>query len=748
MRHLLSWRFIFRAFSVLSWTISVIRFYHQPDLVSLIAFIVGTVSFIGSFFASDKSIFEISEEQKLARDRRNRMAMLKKVKKIWVEGVLKKSLHNAVLIELGLEERKDAVDTPDRPWGMILQTGGQPNRVLPPGTRIADVFDDVGQVLLILGEPGSGKTTMLLELARETISRAEKDPVQPIPVVFNLSSWIEPAQSLAGWLVDELMSKYYIPEKIAKAWVESYQLLLLLDGLDEVAAQRRDACVKAINEFRMEHLVPIVICSRKAEYKALTTLLKVDSAVCIQPLTEKQVSDYLDNFGEELTAVRKMLQDDEPLRELSRSPLMLNIMTLAYKGASVEDLQHLDIIEGRRKHLFNKYIDGMFNRLARTRSEVYPRDKTIKWLSWLAENMSREAQSVFLIEKMQPAWLQTQFQQRQYTTNTELIPWLILGVSYGMISGLILGPIINKIGVLDFGPIGVLIIVLVAALIGGGIGRLILGPFPGFYLLSFLRQISEPQKTRKIVKSPKWSWRNLFRSIDETKERIETVETMKWSWKKAKKLLILGLIIGPLAGLLGGPAFGLILWLIFRPFFEWKELAINGSILCMVLGPVCSTIILLIGGTMLVGLSYGEVEERTVPNQGIQQSIKNAIIVFSITIIASALLAGLGVVVLVVSLEPNVGLNDVTLKYAVYFVLSLVFLLGFSLALEYGGLSAIQHYVLRFILYRNAYIPWNMVKFLDYAAEQIFLQKVGSGYKFIHRLIQEHFASLRYSSGT
>jgi hypothetical protein len=59
-----------------------------------------------------------------------------------------------------------------------------------------------------------------------------------------------------------------------------------------------------------------------------------------------------------------------------------------------------------------------------------------------------------------------------------------------------------------------------------------------------------------------------------------------------------------------------------------------------------------------------------------------------------------------------------------------------------GGKACIQHFALRLILYRDGYIPWNYARFLDYAAERIFLQKVGGGYIFIHRLLLEHFAQM------
>ena len=45
--------------------------------------------------------------------------------------------------------------------------------------------------------------------------------------------------------------------------------------------------------------------------------------------------------------------------------------------------------------------------------------------------------------------------------------------------------------------------------------------------------------------------------------------------------------------------------------------------------------------------------------------------------------------------------------------------------------------------YRNGSLPFrDLVPFLDYCAERIFLRKVGGGYIFVHRLLMEHFASL------
>jgi hypothetical protein len=60
----------------------------------------------------------------------------------------------------------------------------------------------------------------------------------------------------------------------------------------------------------------------------------------------------------------------------------------------------------------------------------------------------------------------------------------------------------------------------------------------------------------------------------------------------------------------------------------------------------------------------------------------------------------------------------------------------------YGGLDLIQHLTLHLILWRKDYTPGNYARFLDYAAERVFLQKVGGGYIFIHRLLLEHFTQM------
>lgn len=160
---------------------------------------------------------------------RNKAVMLERVRILWIKGVLDRSLHNAALIALHLNEQPSLVQNPFV-LHELTYDGGE--RVLPAGTRITQVFDEAGGELLILGEPGSGKTTLLLELARDLLARAENDEAHSMPVVFNLSTWAVKQLPFDAWLTEELNSKYLVPRKLARSWVQNDQMLPLLDGLD------------------------------------------------------------------------------------------------------------------------------------------------------------------------------------------------------------------------------------------------------------------------------------------------------------------------------------------------------------------------------------------------------------------------------------------------------------------------------------------------------------------------------------
>ena len=64
--------------------------------------------------------------------------------------------------------------------------------------------------------------------------------------------------------------------------------------------------------------------------------------------------------------------------------------------------------------------------------------------------------------------------------------------------------------------------------------------------------------------------------------------------------------------------------------------------------------------------------------------------------------------------------------------------------LLYGGMFLIQHYLRLWMFKRHNLLPFNLIPFLNRAAELLFLQRLGGSYRFVHRSVQEYFASLTY----
>ncbi len=67
--------------------------------------------------------------------------------------------------------------------------------------------------------------------------------------------------------------------------------------------------------------------------------------------------------------------------------------------------------------------------------------------------------------------------------------------------------------------------------------------------------------------------------------------------------------------------------------------------------------------------------------------------------------------------------------------------------LKYGGMAAINHFVLRELLSRNEIIPFSLsgsrlVNILDNMSSRILLRRTGGGWVFIHRTLLEYFAAL------
>ena len=459
---------------------------------------------------------------------------LLKVMKIEVETRLNDSLHYGRIIRIATEDREQAVgrnsvnaspinnqpslvDKLLQPLRSLEVFGGRKTQ-LEAGKPIIEVFEEsnIDGRLLILGNPGAGKTTLLLELAKDLITRAQDNPDYPIAVLFEMTNWRDDKQIIANWLQADLKFRYNVPEKITREWLSTEKLVPLLDGLDELGLSRQSICIDKINEFLQSlNLLSLVVCCREEEYQQGEAILSnLRGAVCLQPLSEKQIQDYL----RELKCKHLwegIKNDADGLEELAKTPLFLNLIPVAYPNGLVSKGKRFNSEDERkeyrekcRQELFNKYIEGRLE--AHHDRKGYKAEDVKRWLVWLAKTMKEHKLKEFYIEKMQPSYLENRKQRILYSFLAVLIFVLIFGLISGLISGLIFGLIFGLISGLIFGLI--------------------------------------------------------FGLINGLSHKIETVETLKIGFDVKSCLiiwLISGLIIGLISGLINGLLHGLMVGLIY-----------------------------------------------------------------------------------------------------------------------------------------------------------------------------------------
>jgi GTPase SAR1 family protein len=370
-----------------------------------------------------------SEALTPAKHSRIRQALLKQVN-LEVESRINSSLHNRVsYIVLDVEQNPEQIELP---WSGEIKVGDQP-KIRLDNTNIINVFDqsDVAGRLLILGQPGSGKTTMLLKLAEELLKRAKDNSTHPVPVLFSLSSWKNDNQNIKDWLVDQLKDKYGLRNDIGKQWISNQEIIPLLDGLDELVAERQEKCVLKINDFLhpSNWTNPLVVCSRIQEYQLYKTLLHLNSSLELYPFSPQQVEQYLQNTDN--TELWDSISHDADLSQLAKTPLLLNIIVLSAQEISIPIWQQFKSSKERLSYLFDAYIRRMLKRPYKDKQPKQENNQ--RWLSWMAHRLIEESATEFLIEKIQPDCLKNRGQKIIYN----LILWGFIGALIFGLIGLI-----------------------------------------------------------------------------------------------------------------------------------------------------------------------------------------------------------------------------------------------------------------------------------------------------------------------
>ncbi len=273
------------------------------------------------------------------------------------------------------------------------------------GGTMADIFREGRGRLLLLGAPGAGKTTLMIQLVLELLD-SEQDSM---PVLLNLATWSWGFISLETWLKEILPAELGVSNRYASEIIQQNRLILLFDGFDEIKEDERESCIAAIKRYSEDSTRQYAISSRIEEYKQIAKDAPVESQIEVGPLSLDQLQKELQRLWSDPVNPERgarllwnAIQENELLQKVVETPFYFNALQILFSGSNTwAELQiTADSVEEMQDQITARFVQYELDGAR----EKYPSKKSSNWLSFLASGMEKRNMVVFELTDLQYRW--------------------------------------------------------------------------------------------------------------------------------------------------------------------------------------------------------------------------------------------------------------------------------------------------------------------------------------------------------
>ncbi len=229
------------------------------------------------------------------------------------------------LFDLMAEAFKERAQRPERGQRKEERKFGEPRRESVEKLGVVEGLRKyANEHVLLVGRPGSGKTTSLARLFLEEAEAASRDPKKRIPVLLELKHYQETPMNLIRRSLGQ--HGLELIEDEANRLLDEGRFLLLFDGLNELPSEDSR---RAVSSFRSLHpKTPMAFTTREL---GGAFDLGIERRLDMLPLTEPQLKQFVEAYlpGRSEAFVRKLR---DRVKELARTPLFLWMLCALFKG--------------------------------------------------------------------------------------------------------------------------------------------------------------------------------------------------------------------------------------------------------------------------------------------------------------------------------------------------------------------------------------------------------------------------------
>ena len=222
------------------------------------------------------------------------------------------------------------------------------------------------QRLIVLGEPGIGKSVALERLAWEL---ATADPLR-VPVRVKLLTY--DGRPLLEWLRLDLVhtGEIKIPSMDeTRAFLNDppFDCYFLLDGLNEVRPEHRATIISEITALAMEfprHQLVVTSRIEDESWRELRNAGAITDSVVVQTIRPTQAQTYLEAHLEmgDGRVLWRQLDADERMRGLALTPLLLWLIKEAWLEAKENPQDNNIRMPDNRGELYEQFVNRMMDR--------------------------------------------------------------------------------------------------------------------------------------------------------------------------------------------------------------------------------------------------------------------------------------------------------------------------------------------------------------------------------------------------